>query len=130
LAQRNILSLIQLSNRLSFFIGTDIVFNYENYIIRAVNYDLDDNRRLTGKGGGINTHFHSFDVRLNIGVHLLIWHKGKQTISLQPFLGSYLKPYNPYGNYSTHRYLPVKGHTKGIVWDFGVRVIYAFQMKS
>jgi len=118
-----------LSNRLSFFVGTDIIFNYKDYVIRFVNYDLDDNRGISGKGGGANTHFHSFDLRLNIGVHLLVWHKNKQTLSLQPFLGSYIRPYNAYGEGQINGYLPLKRNTKGIVWDCGLRVIYAFQKK-
>jgi len=116
-----------LSKRMSFFLGSDLVFNYADYVIGTVDYDANNNPSFVGKAGGDVTVFHPVDIRLSIGGDLLVWNQNRQTILIQLFFGVYTKPYNVFSSQRAG-YLPFKKYTNGMVWDSGIKLIYAFQL--
>jgi len=117
-----------LSKRVSVFLESDLVFNYAAYVIGFSSYDANNNPAFVGKTGGKVTVFHPVDLRLSIGGDLLIWNQNKQTILIQLFFGVYAKPYNAHASKGIGSYLPFKKDTNGIVWDSGIKLVYAFQL--
>jgi len=117
LSKRNICSL---------FVRGDAVYNYRNYIIREVTFDVNNKRGFIGKIKGDNIKFHSTDIRMSTGLNAQLWSKNKRAILLEGYIGGYLRPYKAFGNF----FLPLIMDTNGLVWEFGINVVYKFDIRK
>ena len=107
-----------------FFIQTDAVFNYQNYLIRSRSYDEKNEVGIVAKGSGDTFKFHLFDMKISLGGVFPIWQrKDKKRIMLNYYFGGYIQPYNVFGK-GIGGYLIFDKNTSGLVWDLGIRLQY------